>query len=135
VIWELLTCLAAPPLLCLSGHCFWWLGRRWWQASRAAAPGAGGIDLSRDSQEVPISGPVTAVSLATGYPVPEGYLPQGHGPRYDFSAAAAAEILNLHFDPAQPKAVLHGRILYTILHAMCAAEEELANARWEPSAN
>jgi hypothetical protein len=67
--------------------------------------------------------------------MPEGYLPQGHGPRYDFSAAAAAEILNLHFDPAQPKAVLYGRILRTILHAVYAAEEELADARWEPGMN
>jgi hypothetical protein len=59
----------------------------------------------------------------------------GHGPRYDYSAAAAAEILNLHFDPSQPKAVLYGRILFTILNAMYLAECELAEARSQPSEN
>lgn len=59
----------------------------------------------------------------------------GSGPRYDYSAAAAAEILNLHFDPSQSKAVLFGRILYTILNAMNMAEEELSGARWEPREN
>lgn len=59
----------------------------------------------------------------------------GSGPRYDYSAAAAAEILNLHFDPSQPKAVLFGRILFTILNAMYRAEAELSGARWEPSEN
>ena len=57
------------------------------------------------------------------------------GPLYDYSAAATAEILNLHFDPSQPKAVLFGRILFTILNAMVAAEEELNEARFEPSVN
>lgn len=57
------------------------------------------------------------------------------GPRYRYSAAAAAEILNLHFDPAQPKAVLFARILFTILQAMYRAEEELSAARLEPSEN
>jgi hypothetical protein len=59
----------------------------------------------------------------------------GNGPRYDYSAAAAAEILNLHSDPGQPKAVLFGRILYTILNAMQMAEEELARGRREPGEN
>jgi len=59
----------------------------------------------------------------------------GNGPRYDYSAAAAAEILNLHFDPTQPKEVLFGRILFTILNAMNLAEQELARARWEPGEN
>jgi hypothetical protein len=59
----------------------------------------------------------------------------GNGPRYDYSAAAAAEILNLHFDPAQPKAVLYGRILFTILNAMYLAEAELRRAHWEPGEN
>jgi len=62
----------------------------------------------------------------------------GNGPRYDWSAAAAAEILNLHFDPSQPKAVLFSRILYTILNAMYRAEEELHQAgaySQEPSVN
>lgn len=59
----------------------------------------------------------------------------GSGPRYDYSAAAAAEILNLHFDPSQPKAVLFGRILFTILNAMNMAEDELRGTGWEPSEN
>jgi hypothetical protein len=59
----------------------------------------------------------------------------GNGPRYDYSAAAAAEILNLHFDSLQPKAVLFGRILFTILNAMNRAEDELKAARSEPSSN
>ncbi len=63
------------------------------------------------------------------------YATRGNGPRYDYSAAAAAEILNLHFDPSQPKHVLFGRILFTILNAMNMAEEELARARWEPGEN
>ena len=59
----------------------------------------------------------------------------GNGPRYEYSAAAAAEILNLHFDPSQPKAVLFGRIASTILNAMHRAEEELTRARLVPSEN
>jgi len=59
----------------------------------------------------------------------------GNGPRYDYSAAAAAEILNLYFDSSQPKSILYGRILYTILNAMYQAEEDLARARREPSEN
>ena len=64
-----------------------------------------------------------------------GFATGGNGPRYEYSAAAAAEILNLHFDPSQPKTVLFSRILHTILGAMYRAEEELGTARWEPSAN
>jgi hypothetical protein len=52
----------------------------------------------------------------------------GNGPRYDHSAAAAAEIINFHFDPSQPKAIRFGRILFTILEAMNRAESELAGA-------
>ncbi len=59
----------------------------------------------------------------------------GHGPRFDYAAAATCEILNLHFDPSQPKAVLYGRILYTILNAMYLAEAELNAGRREPSEN
>jgi len=44
-------------------------------------------------------------------------------------------VLNLHFDPSQPKAVLFSRILFTILNAMNLAEQELARAKWEPSEN
>lgn len=58
-----------------------------------------------------------------------------NGPRYDMASAATAEILNLHFDPFQPKAVLYGRILFTILSAMYRAEEELSEARLKPSVN
>ena len=59
----------------------------------------------------------------------------GRGPNYDYSAAATAEILNLHFDPSQPKAVLFGRILMTILRAMDAADAEPSQGLREPSAN
>jgi hypothetical protein len=57
------------------------------------------------------------------------------GQKYDYSSAAAAEILNLHFDPSQPKAVLYERILATILNAMTLAEAESRAARWEPGEN
>jgi hypothetical protein len=63
------------------------------------------------------------------------FVSSGHGPRFDYSSAAAAEILNLHFDPSQPKAVLFSKILYTILHAMQRADEALQEARYAPSAN
>ena len=66
---------------------------------------------------------------------PGNFATNGNGPRYDHSAAAAAEILNLHFDPSQPKAVLFGRILFTILAAMNRAEDEVRELRWEPSEN
>jgi hypothetical protein len=66
---------------------------------------------------------------------PAEFATSGHGPRYDYSAAAAAEILNLHFDTAQPKAVLFSRILFTILNAMNLAEKEREQARLEPSEN
>jgi hypothetical protein len=63
------------------------------------------------------------------------FITRGNGPNYDYSAAAAAEILNLHFDPLQPKPILFGRILFTILRAMEAAQEELRQGRCEPSEN
>jgi len=66
---------------------------------------------------------------------PAEFSTPGNGPKYDYAAAAAAEVLNLHFDPSQPKTVLFGRILFTILNAMNLAEQELARARWEPSEN
>lgn len=59
----------------------------------------------------------------------------GHGPRYDWSAAAAAEILNLHLDSTQPKAIMFARILFTILNAMDRAEEEMRAIRLEPGEN
>ena len=59
----------------------------------------------------------------------------GNGPKYDYSAAAAAEILNLQFDSSQPTAILYGRILLTILNAMNMAEAELRGIPWEPSEN
>jgi hypothetical protein len=59
----------------------------------------------------------------------------GDSPRYHYSAAAAAEILNLHFDPSQPKSILFGRILSTIMKAMDLAEQERTQARWTPSEN
>jgi hypothetical protein len=57
------------------------------------------------------------------------------GPRYHRAAAAAAEILNLHFDPSKPKAELFGKILFTILAAMYAADEDLNTSRLRPSNN
>jgi hypothetical protein len=66
---------------------------------------------------------------------PEFVIDVGNGPKYDHSAAAAAEILNLHFDPSEPKAILYGRILFTILNAMYRADEELNAIRWEPADN
>ncbi len=64
-----------------------------------------------------------------------GQMNSGNGPRFDYSAAAAAEILNLHFDPSQPKELLYERILGTILRAMDAAADELNRGRTEPSDN
>jgi hypothetical protein len=64
-----------------------------------------------------------------------GHFRSGNGPKYDYSAAAAAEILNLHFDPSLPKSVLFGRIQSTILSAMEAVDEERSRGRWEPSEN
>ena len=66
---------------------------------------------------------------------PGSFVTHGNGPKYDYSAAAAAEILNLHFDTSQTKAVLYGRILFTILNAMYMAEAELREISWEPSEN
>lgn len=64
-----------------------------------------------------------------------GHVKSGNGPKYDYSSAAAAEILNLHFDASQPKAVLFGRIQFTILKAMDAAQAELKQGSLEPSRN
>ena len=66
---------------------------------------------------------------------PLAFPTRGNGPRYDYSAAAAAKILTLHFDPSQPKSVLFGCILFTILNAMNLAEQERERARWEPGEN
>jgi hypothetical protein len=63
------------------------------------------------------------------------YATSGNGCRYDSAAIAAAEILNRHFDPSQPKAVLFGRILFTVLDAIYRAESELNGSRWEPGEN
>lgn len=59
----------------------------------------------------------------------------GNGPRYDWSAAAAAEILNLHIGKDDPKAVLFGKILFIILNSMEKAEEEISGIRYLPSDN
>jgi hypothetical protein len=53
---------------------------------------------------------------------PEFVIDLGNGPRYDHAALAAAEILRL--DYSQPKAVLFGLILFTVLDSMNRAEEE-----------
>jgi hypothetical protein len=57
------------------------------------------------------------------------------GPRYHHAGAAAAEILNLHFDPSKPKAELFGKILFTNLAAIYAADEDVHASRFEPSQN
>jgi hypothetical protein len=57
------------------------------------------------------------------------------GPRYRRAAEATAEILNLHFDPSRPKAELFGKILFTILAAIYAAEEDRNASRLYPSEN
>ena len=59
----------------------------------------------------------------------------GNGPRYDWSAKAAAEIINLHIDATHPKAVVYGRILFTILNAMYRADDELRLRQLTPSDN
>lgn len=58
-----------------------------------------------------------------------------NGPFYDWAAAATAEILNLHWEKDEPKAVTFGKILFCILRAMHAAQEEMSAARIEPSRN
>jgi hypothetical protein len=57
------------------------------------------------------------------------------GPRYHRSAEATAAILNLYFDSERPKAELYGKILFVILAAMHAAEDDLFWCRIEPSDN
>ncbi len=53
-------------------------------------------------------------------------------PRYDWAARAAAQIINLA-DPAAPRSVEFGRILFIVLDAMYAAQAELSQQ--EPSVN
>jgi hypothetical protein len=57
------------------------------------------------------------------------------GPRYVRSAEAAATIINLYFDADQPKAEVYGKILFCILGAMYAAEEDLGLRDIRPSDN
>ena len=57
-----------------------------------------------------------------------------NGPKYDNAARAAAEIVNL-LNPSEPKAVQYGRILFTILHAMYAADDGVTGRRFQPSDN
>ncbi len=59
----------------------------------------------------------------------------GDGPRYDWAASAAAQILNLPLAADQPKAELFGRILFIVLDSIYAAENELNALRLEPSGN
>jgi hypothetical protein len=58
-----------------------------------------------------------------------------NGPRYDWAAAAAAQIVNLHVGSDQPKAVIFGQILFIVLDAIYAAEREVNAGRFEPSRN
>ncbi|WP_422929661.1 hypothetical protein [Singulisphaera sp. PoT] len=58
-----------------------------------------------------------------------------NGPRYDWAAAAAAQICNTLAGGDMPKHILFGRILFIVLDAMNLAEEELAESRQTPSRN
>lgn len=55
------------------------------------------------------------------------------GPRYDWAARAASEIVNIHFRSDECTAVVFGQILFCILFAMYAADEEMD--RFNPSNN
>lgn len=58
-----------------------------------------------------------------------------NGPRYDYSAAAAAHILNILWGSDEPKSILFSKLLFVILDSMYAAERELYQARYTPSEN
>jgi hypothetical protein len=51
------------------------------------------------------------------------------GPRYEHSAAAAQDIINLYINRGDPPAILYSKILYRILEAQYAAALELAELR------
>ena len=57
------------------------------------------------------------------------------GPRYHRAAECAATICNLYLNTDMPKAQAYGRILYAILAAIYAAEDDLGRTRPEPSEN
>lgn len=57
------------------------------------------------------------------------------GPRYDWAARSAAEIVNLHMHSSDCKAVVYGRILFCVLQAMYEADQELQRAALTPSRN
>jgi len=56
-----------------------------------------------------------------------------NGPRYDHSALAAAEIVNLHLHSNEPAPVIYSKLLFLILDAMYAAERELKDAAFSRS--
>jgi hypothetical protein len=58
-----------------------------------------------------------------------------NGPRYDWSARVAAEIINLHLHSDDPPAVIFSKLLFLVLEAMYKAEEEISGIRYEPSEN
>jgi hypothetical protein len=122
MIERLIVLLISPPLLYGVGIFYWRVGVGLYRLVCWA--GVAWADSRKHS----------GVSIMPNNQWPE-FATCGNGPRYDHSAAAAAEILNRHFDSTQPKAVLFGRILFTILEAMNRAEEELRGIRWEPSEN
>jgi hypothetical protein len=62
------------------------------------------------------------------------HVTSGNGPRYDHSAAAAAEILQF-VDSTQPNALLFGKILFSILRALYNAEAELNQGKPERRVN
>ena len=49
--------------------------------------------------------------------------------RHRHASRAAAEVLNLYWDLDEPKAVVFGRVMWTILAAMEAAAGEAHEAR------
>ncbi len=57
-----------------------------------------------------------------------------NGPRFDHSAAAAAQIVNL-LSADMPKAELFAKVLFLILHSMYEADGELNGIRYLPSDN
>jgi hypothetical protein len=59
----------------------------------------------------------------------------GNGPRYDWAAVAAAQIVNLYLGTDLPKPEVFGKILFIVLDAMYAADCELNAERFEPSRN
>ncbi len=59
----------------------------------------------------------------------------GEGPRFEQSAHAARDIVNLYIKQSENSVVLYSKILYRILDAIYAAEREMAELREVVSRN